>query len=164
MPAPIPRDTRRAIVNDIRRGYGVTSAGRIARRHGVSRATVTNIARENDLIDAFQRTRVARAAEAQQRDNRARRAIETAESLEESAHVRARLREPAEQLVWSEKLGEWRTILLDQPTAKDLRDLAHAYAALTKSHADLAKVDADETQLEHSRSLLDGLAERYGLA
>lgn len=46
MPAPLPRETRGAIADDIRAGLGRNA---IARKHSVSAGTVTNIARSEEL-------------------------------------------------------------------------------------------------------------------
>lgn len=72
MPAPIPEHTKQAILADIRAGQ--KSRAQIARDHGVSAGSVTNIARRAGLTDAFDRSATKNATAAAMADNAARRA------------------------------------------------------------------------------------------
>lgn len=79
MPAPLPDDKRAAILADIKAGTG-TCRG-IARKHGVSRSTVSKIASDAGLTDAFGRQQTKAATEARIADAAAERASLSTDSL-----------------------------------------------------------------------------------
>lgn len=70
MPPRIPDHKRSAILADIRAAQ--KPRNQIARDHGVAVGTVTNIARENGLVDAFDRSATKKATEAKVIDHKAR--------------------------------------------------------------------------------------------
>lgn len=71
MPAPIDPQRRTAILTDITTGK--LSRNAIATKHGVSPATVGNIAKAQGLTDPFDRTATKNATEALRADNKAKR-------------------------------------------------------------------------------------------
>src|SRR5690606_29394390 len=81
LPAPIPDHKRQAILADIKAGKARNA---IAREHGVSPSTVTNIAKSAGMTDAFDRSQTKRATEAAQADNAAIRAIISRRLLEKA--------------------------------------------------------------------------------
>lgn len=69
----IPDDTRDAVLAAIRAGQHSRAA--IARQYGVSRASVTNIAQQAGVIDAFDRSATQKATAAAQADHHQRLAL-----------------------------------------------------------------------------------------
>lgn len=75
MPQRLSDAIRAAVLTDIRAArQDGRSAGQIARDHGVARSTVTKIAKDEGITDAFERAQVLKAARAKQADNAAVRA------------------------------------------------------------------------------------------
>jgi transposase-like protein len=72
MPKPLPARKRTAILADIK--TGAKARNQIARDHGVSASTVTKIAKDAGIADAFDRSQTAKGTRAQQADNAAVRA------------------------------------------------------------------------------------------
>jgi|ADGO01.1.fsa_nt_gi hypothetical protein len=68
MPAPIPEHTKQAILADIRDGN--LSCRAIATKHRVSAATVSKIAKDAGITNAFERAQTARAHAARMVDQR----------------------------------------------------------------------------------------------
>ena len=95
MPAPLPDDKRAAILADIKAGTG-TCRG-IARKHGVSRSTVSKIASDAGLTNAFGRQQTKAATEARIADAAAERASLVTASLAAAKAALARMYEDLSQ-------------------------------------------------------------------
>jgi transposase-like protein len=146
----IPDDKRQAIADAIRAGG---KRNEIARDFHVSPGTVSNIATEFELDQAFDRTATVRASAAKRADNAARRAVESEACLEEMAATRPRFRGSSDQL-----LVNGNIVTMDLPPARDLRDLAIAYQALAKTHIELDKHDSARGH-DDAKSMLVDIAE-----
>ena len=153
MPAPIDPSVRQAIVAAIRTGG--RSRASIAREHGVSPGTVTNVARDAGLTDAFDRTKAKKACEAAQADAKALRARLALDLLHDAQRFRERSW-TREEVELSSDNGS-RTVVKQLP---DLRAQQSGYTALAiciDKAAVLAREDRPDAS-EGARSLLGDLA------
>lgn len=154
MPRRLDAQKREAILAAIRAGAGWRSRNDIAREHDVSAATVGNIAAEAGVTDAFDRTHLARASQAKQVDNRARRAALVQAYLDDAERIRKRLWEPAEQVT-----ATGQVVSLTLPQGRDVRDFAMAGTALVKATIEVEKHDQGDQGAEDAKSMLLGVAE-----
>ncbi|GAA4928833.1 hypothetical protein GCM10023224_05190 [Streptomonospora halophila] len=150
----ITDDTRTAIINDIRNGG--TCRG-IARDHGVSPASVANIAKEADLTDAFERTATERATRAKQADNRARRAQLASDLLNDAARLREQLWEATTIGAFGGREGDWHEAQVPEPPFTDKRAILAGVQTAVRSHVELEKVDTG-SGAEAAASMLSKLA------
>lgn len=134
MPPPIPDTKRAQILGDIKAGG--TCRG-IARQHGVSRTTVSKLAQDAGLDDAFGRQQTKKA---------------TAASVADSASRRAKL---AENLI---KLAE---LSMDQAVAElgeaSARDAAVVLGIAVDKHRALVDMDRDPEGLAAVDAWLRGV-------
>jgi transposase-like protein len=150
MPPRIPDTKRQAIADAIRAGG---KRNEIAREHGVSYGTVTNIATEQNLDQPFDRSATARATELKRVDNAALRAEISAALLADSGRLRERMWQPSEQLLPSGQI-----ITLELPPARDVRDFAQAIQSNMRTHMEQ---DRHDSALGHddAKSMLAGISE-----
>lgn len=154
MPPRIPDTTRAAILADIKAEK--LGNREIAKRHGVSPSTVTKIAKDNNVANAFERTQTEKATRATAADNRANRARIAAELLADVDRFRER--------AWSsysyyERGSEGpELVTLDQPPLRDAREAYVAIGISLQRHLDLEKFDADRGA-EGAKSMLGQLAQ-----
>lgn len=156
MPAPLDPAVSAAILDAVKAGGRSRAA--IAREHGVSAATVGNIARRAGVVDAFDRSATAAATTAALVDNASRRAALETKLLQ---RAEAELAEcdagmfvgqfGGKDNVWSEK---W----FDKAPHNVRSTLVATAARALKAAADLAAGSADGVNA-HTRSLLEQLAE-----
>lgn len=73
MPKPLDAAVRAAILTDIR--AGTLSARAIAKKHGVAASTVSKLAADHGVVDAFERAQTKKATDARQADDKARVAV-----------------------------------------------------------------------------------------
>lgn len=146
-------DEREAIAQAIRDKPEGTSASALARQLGVSKTTVTTIAKENGLDDAFDRSKTANATAAKQHDNRARRAALVQAYLDDAEKIRERLWQPAEAINPIGGLLEFRL-----PPGRDTRDLVMAGTSLVKATIEVEKHDQGDAGAEAARSVLEAAA------
>jgi hypothetical protein len=101
MPAPLPPGKRAAIVKDIKKAKkdGGLSRNEIARTHDVSPSTVTKIAGQESLSDAFDRAQTQQCTRASKFDAAAARAQLVVDLLGDAQRFRARAWEPYTQVV-----------------------------------------------------------------
>lgn len=153
-------DEREAIAQAIRDKPEGTSASALARQLGVSKTTVTTIAKENGLDDAFDRSKTANATAAKQHDNRARRAALVQAYLDDAEKIRERLWQPAEAINPLGGLLEFRL-----PPGRDTRDLVMAGTSLVKATIEVEKHDQGDGGADDAKSMLGrmvtGLAVLY---
>ena len=141
MPPPLDPAKRAAILADIQAGNA--SCRGIARAHDVSRTTVSQIAKDAGLNEAFGRQQTKKATEAAQADNKARRAVEATESLTAAAHLRKK--------IFTARGG------------RDAQGWATAYGIMADKHMAFERHDAD-TGAAGARSVLGRLGEALQLA
>lgn len=156
MPPPIEPERRQAIADAVQAGQ--LSRNAIARQHGVTGATVGNIAREHDITPAFDRTLTKQAS-----------AARAADMAEARSRLRARLLAKAEDLLdqmddphlvysFGGKDNEYNEHTLERAPTGDLRNLMTAAAIALDKHVVLDKHDSDDGH-EDAKSMLLGVAE-----
>ena len=144
MPPPMPPDKRAAIIAAIEAcvdGTNEQSAGAIARAHDVAPSTVTKIAKQEGLDEAWQRTQTAAASRATAIDNRARRAALSSGMLEDAERLRARLWEPTTVVT-----ATGSKVALELPPPGDARQLSSAITGFVKASLDIDGRDAEVEQ------------------
>jgi hypothetical protein len=126
MPKPLSARKRGAVLKDIRaaRENG-TSAGQIARDHGIARSTVTKLAADNNITDAFERSQTEKATRAAEADCKALRAQLKVDLLHDAQRFRKRAWEKYQVVVGTPEGAE--IVTLDLPPLPDARA---AYTAL----------------------------------
>lgn len=142
MPPRIPDDQRAAILTDIKAGK---PRNEIARKHGRSPGTISNIATDAGLTDAFDRTSTKMATEARTADNRAARSIEATESLTIASSLRSRI--------------------LEADGGRDAQGWATAYGIMSDKHMAFEKFDAatgSETVGSLLGAMFDDLVAKHG--
>lgn len=154
MPPRLAEEKRQHILDAIKAGAGWRSRNDIAKEFGVAGSTVGKIAEDEGIVDAFDRTKVARASEAKQVDNRARRAELSALLLEDSFKLRDRMWQPAETI-----LPNGQIVLTELPVARDVRDFSASVQANIKTHLDVDKHDTGDQGADDAKSMLLGVAE-----
>jgi len=157
----IPDNTRAAILADIQAAEKSRNA--IARDHGVSDQTVSNIANEAGITDPFSRLRTENATRARQSDMAARRAQIAEMLLNDIQRLRDRAWEPYDVVTTGQDGAEITTLPLPP-----LRDAQAAYTSIAISldkHLALVRHDGDSGgDLESARSLLGDLGRALGVA
>jgi hypothetical protein len=126
MPKALSARKRSAILADIKaaRANG-TSARQVARVHGVAAATVTRIARDHGLADAFERSQTEKATRAHEADCKALRAQLKLDLLADAQKLRARIW-GTHQVVVSTPQGAEVVTLAENPLA----EMRSGYTAL----------------------------------
>jgi len=138
---------RAAILADIK--AGTLSRAKIAATHGVSRASVTNIATTAGVTDPFDRTATQKATQVAAVDARAARARLCADLMLDALRLRERAWAPY-PVVTNTADGPEITMLPQPP----LRDVQAAYTALGIAIDKALKVDAYD-RVDESLSGLD---------
>lgn len=149
MPRPLADDIRAAILTDIR--AGTLSARAIAKNHGVASSTVSKLAADNGVANAFERTQTRKATRAREADNAERRAtlasrrLTLAEDLTSDAEkLRAQLWQPHEYFDWGGKDHDFDTHTTTEPTPADKRALMGAAAVAVDKSIKLAPIDGGD--------------------
>lgn len=151
MPPPLDEALRDAILADIRAGQ--KARNRIARDHDVSPSTVTKIAQDEGLTEAFDRSQTIHATRARNADSDARQAELRARLLETGHMLVGRIDRPVP--IWGigqdvdETGGRTARIVKDtiEPGPKDWKDLMAAVASASSQAVAIqrASVDAEGT-------------------
>jgi transposase-like protein len=121
VPSRIPDEARAAILADIEAGQ--LSRNAIAREHGVSTTSVSQIAKDAGIEQAFSRENTQKATEAAVIDAKARRAALASNALDGATAALATLRERIA------KMSD--------------RDLITLFGVATDKHVALNRVDSD---------------------
>lgn len=137
MPRPLADDIRAAILADIRAGK--LSARAIAKKHGVASSTVSKLASDNGVANAFERTQTEKATRAQEKDSRARRAELAAALLDDAARLRERAWQPYTVVVGTAQGAE--RVTLDLPPLGDVRSAYTAVGIVVDKHLALDRHD-----------------------
>jgi transposase-like protein len=133
-------DTKRAaILDDIRAENG--SAHEIARRHGVAQSTVSKIAKDSGLRDAFDRTKVKNALKALEADNAALRASTSRRFLEEANRFLDDLHRPHTVFNFGGKDNTFNSQEFPEPPIADKRNLIISAATSIDKHLAVEKHD-----------------------
>lgn len=161
MPAPLPEDLRAAIRADIEAGEKGRNA--IAREHGVSAQTVSNIADDAGMHGAFSRLQTENATRARQADLAARRASIAQMLLEDAERMRERAWAEYPVVVTSQQGAE--VVTLEQPPLRDAQAAYTSIAICLDKHLALVRHDGDAGgDLESAKSLLGDLGRALGIA
>jgi DNA-binding CsgD family transcriptional regulator len=162
---PIPAETVQHLCELYRNGFGVCD---IAYQLQISQPTVNKYLREAGLkkpptSDAAL-DRMTKANKVNAEENKARRALLHDMFLDEAQHLLVRLHEPTAKVfainAGGGKLLEHES---DAPDPREARDLMQAAGTAMAQALKLADYDA-ESSAEAAKSLLNGLAEAFGVA
>lgn len=162
MPKPLPPDLRNAIAEAIRAGG---KRNQIAREHGVSPSTVSKIARDDGLTNAFDRTHTENATRAKQADNRAMRAELARRLLVKANEFIDLMDQPHKVFNFGGKDNTYNEKTLPRPPASDLRNLMTAAAVAIDKHVVIERLDSGAGADQAASllgSLFDQLQERHG--
>jgi transposase-like protein len=160
MPQRMAPERRAAILRDIQAGK---SRNQIARDHGVSAGSVTNIARENGETGAFDRSGTLKGARAKQIDNRAKRAQLESDLLDDAQKLRKRAWSAYEVVVSGPEGAE--TVALDLPPLQDVRAAYTSIGIIVDKSVAIEKHDSgDDAEAAKSvlAAVMDGLVARHG--
>jgi hypothetical protein len=155
---PLDPVKRAAILADIEARQLGRNA--IARKHRCGLGTVSTIAHEASIYDAFDRTQTARATADRQADMKARRAQLAEDLLDDAERLRDRLFDPYTAAVSGREGVE--KVTLEEPDAASLRNIMTSIAVALDKHVVLDKHDQDGGMAEVG-SMLDGLLDKFGL-
>jgi hypothetical protein len=149
VPAPLAAELRAAILADIT--AGTLSARAIAKRHGVAASTVSKLAADNAVPEAFERAQTRKATHAREADNAARRATLAARRLAlaedftgDAERLRAQLWQPHLYFDWGGKEHDYDERVQPEPTAADKRALMGAAAVAVDKSLKLAPADGGD--------------------
>lgn len=159
MPAPVPDAERAAILDDIRAGQ--LSCKAIARKYGRSASTVSGIAKDAGLVDAFGRSQTKEATRAREADSKARRAEIAARLLDEATGFLDMLHGPFRVFSFGGKENTYNEQLLPGPPTGDIRNLMTSAAIALDKHVVLEKHDTDDG-IDAARSMLGDVAAAIG--
>lgn len=140
MPARMAPEKRAAILKDIRAGK--KSRNQIARDHGVSAGSVTNIAREADEGDAFDRSATKSATEAAVTDAASIRAATSRRFLDEANKLLDELHKPHVAYSFGGKENSYNEHEFPEPPVDAKRTLITAAAIAFDKHIAQARHDA----------------------
>jgi hypothetical protein len=159
LPPRIPDEQRAAILADIKAGE--LSRNDIARKHKRAEGTITNIARDAGLTDAFDRTETENATRARTADLAARRTQLASDLLDDTERLRKRS--------WSKYVHVangsegLETITLDLPPLSEVRNAYTSVGICVDKHLALVKANTGTGDAE-ARSMLGALAAGLGAA
>lgn len=155
MPSPIPDETRTAILEDLESDTE-ESCRTIAKRHGVSDATVRKIAKDEGFTNAFTRADTKNATEAAAADNAARRAELSRRFLEEAKLALDEMHRPHLAFAFGGKDNTFAEKELPSPPTGDKRNLMIIAATAVDKSMALDKHDSG-AGAEQLGSLLGGM-------
>lgn len=163
MPKPLDDAKRAAILADIR--AGTLSRNAIARAHDVSPSTVTKLAKDAEVTDAFDRSQTVQATRAREADNASRRAtlaarrLALAEALQGDAErLREQMWQPHLYFDWGGKEHDYDERVQPEPTAADKRTLMGAAAVAVDKSLRLAPPADGGPGVDDAVSMLTNLA------
>lgn len=152
---PLPSEKRDAVLAAIR--VGGKSLNQIAKDCGVAKATVSKIAKESGLTDAFDRTRTEAATRAHAIDARARREQLKLDLLGDAKRLRERAWDEYEVIVDSRTDGP-TTMKLDLPPLQDVRAAYAAIGIAIDKSMRLDQYDSTDSDVD-AKSMIGELAE-----
>jgi transposase-like protein len=152
---PIDPERRAAVLRDIKAGG--KSLNQIAKDNAVAKSTVSVIAKDAGLTDAFDRTRTEAATRAHAIDCRARREALKAALLDDAERLRDRAWSAYEVVVESRATGPSR-LTLDLPPLQDVRAAYAAIGIAIDKSVRLEQYDSTDSDVD-AKSMLGALAE-----
>lgn len=159
MPKPLPADKRAAILKDIQAGQ--KSRNQIARDHGVSVSTVSGIAKDAGLTDAFDRSKTKSATRAREVDCKALRAQLKQDLLEDAQRLRARAWKPYQVVVSTPQGAD--IVTLEEPPLAEVRSAFTAIGIAIDKSIVLERHDSADGAAD-AKSMLGSLADALGMA
>lgn len=153
--ARISDQQRAAILQDVQ--AGTKSCRQIAKDHGVSQATVSELAKAEGITDAFNRAQTEKATAARAADCRARREALKEALLDDAEKLRQRAWSPYEIVVDNRNTGP-QHITLDLPPLQDVRAAYNAISLAIDKSVKLEQYDATGGDVD-AKSMLGALAE-----
>lgn len=162
MPKPLSTRKRSAVLKDIKaaKASGI-SAGQIARDHGVARSTVTKIAADNNLANAFERTQTENAARAKQADCKLLRAQLKVDLLHDAQRLRTRIWGRYQTVVGTPEGAE--IVTLDEAPLSEMRAGYTALGIAVDKSIRLEEHDSDDSTAG-AKNLLGSLSDALGVA
>lgn len=144
MPKPLSARKRSAVLADIQaaRANG-TSVRQIARDHGVAASTVTKIAADYGIADAFGRSQTENATRAREVDCKALRAQLRVDLLHDAQRLRGRAWSPYTVVVSTPEGAE--RVVLDEPPLMDVRSAYTAIGIALDKSIRLEQHDSDDS-------------------
>ena len=160
MPPRIPDDKRTAILADIKAGQ--LGARKIAAKHGVSASTVSKLAKDENVLDAFARSQTENATRAVVADSRSRRAQLASDLLDDAEKLRLR----AWKAYSYYERGQFgpELVTLDLPPLKEVKEAYVSLGVAVDKHVVLERHDATDPGAMGSLlgTLLAGLQDKHG--
>jgi transposase-like protein len=162
VPPRIPDDKRAAILADVRAGH--KGRNQVARDHGVALSTVTKLAKEAGVTDAFDRAQTKNATAAAIVDNKAMRVLAAQRLIVKAHELLDQMDQPHTVFNFGGKDNTYEERLLPKPPTGDLRNLMVTAATAIDKHLVLERHDANDPGAMGSLlgTLLDGLQARHG--
>jgi len=143
MPQALSARKRSAILADIQAGR--KSRNQIARDHGVSPGSVTNIAKAEAITDPFDRSKTKSATEASVADARSVRAATSRRFLDETNKLLDQLHQPHVAFNFGGKDNTYEEHEFPEPPVDAKRTLITSAAIAFDKHMAADKHDADDT-------------------
>jgi hypothetical protein len=160
VPPRIPDDKRAAILADIRAGK--LGARKIAAKHSVSASTVSKLAKDSNVTDAFARSQTENATRAVVADSRSRRAQMASDLLDDAERLRQRAWKPYSYY----ERGQFgpELVTLDLPPLKEVKEAYVSLGVAIDKHVVLERHDATDPGTMGSLlgTLLAGLQDKHG--
>ena len=153
MPKPIPAEQRAAILDDIRAGR--KSRNQIARDHGVAASTVTRVAQDANVENAFDRSETEKATRARAVDVKALREQLKQDLLEDAQRFRQRAWSPYQVVVSTPQGADIVTI--DEPPLTEARAAYTAIGIAIDKSLRLEQHDTDNSGMSAVDEWLRGM-------
>lgn len=157
MPPPLDQSKREAILADIRPGQ--LGRNQIARRHGVSGPTVTNIAQEAGLTTAFDREHTKNATEALRLDNAQLRARTSRRFLDKANDLLSQMDQPHLAFHFGGKDNTYAEREMPKPPVDALRNLIVSAATAFDKHLKAELFDGEHEGLAAVDAWLRGITD-----
>lgn len=154
MSKPLPPKKRDEILADIQAGE--KGRNEIARDHGVSTSTVTGIAKDAGITDAFDRTATEKATRAREVDCKALREQLKLDMLLDAQRLRQRAWAPYQVVVSTPQGAE--VVTLTEPPLNEVRAAYTAVGIAIDKSLVLERHDSG-SGTDGAKSMLDALAE-----
>lgn len=142
MPRPLDPAKRAAILADIQAGE--LGRNEIARKHRVGAGTVTKIAQDEGMTDAFDRSETEDATRARRVDLAAQRAEVSALFLRRAREALEQFDKPHVVFNIGGKDNTYTEHTLDRPTTGDMRNLATVAGIAVQRHLEIERADSSD--------------------
>lgn len=159
MPEPLAPHIRAAVLADIQ--AGTLPRNEIARKHHISSSTVSRIATQENITNAFDRAKTKNATSARIVDNKARRAELAALLIEDTFRLQKRAWE--EHTVVANGPEGPEKVTLPLPPPREVQAIYTSIGIATQRHMELENFDRD-TGDTGAKSMLSALMQGLGHA